>query len=95
MFGGSHVAHMFNQPATYLDGNSQTIPTTTFLRYEQPGYTTLDASLGVAKDKWTVDVFGTNLSNSDASQFTSSAQFIKSEVPLRPRVLGLKIGFRF
>jgi iron complex outermembrane recepter protein len=30
-----------------------------------------------------------------ASVFTSSAQFIKSEVPLRPRVLGLKVGFKF
>jgi hypothetical protein len=35
------------------------------------------------------------LGNSDASVFTSSAQFIKAEVPLRPRVLGLKIGYKF
>jgi iron complex outermembrane receptor protein len=72
-----------------------TIPFTTTLRYDQPGYTTYDASLGVAKDNWTTEVYGQNLSNSNASVFTSSAQFIKSEVPLRPRVLGLKIGYRF
>lgn len=95
MVGGNHVSHMFNQPATYLDGNSETIPTTTFLRYEQPAYTTYDAALGVAKDNWSAELFGTNLSNSDASLFTSSAQFIKAEVPLRPRVLGVKIGYRF
>jgi len=86
---------MFNQPATYKDGNSEVTPDTTFLRYEQPGYTTYDATVGVTKDNWTVEAFGQNLSNSDASLFTSSAQFIKSEVPLRPRVLGLKVGFRF
>jgi iron complex outermembrane receptor protein len=95
MFGGSHIAHMSNEPASYVDGNTVTIPYTTTLRYDQPGYTTYDASLGVAKDSWSVQVFGQNLSNSDASTFTSSAQFIKSEVPLRPRVLGVKIGLKF
>jgi outer membrane receptor protein involved in Fe transport len=95
MFGANHVGSMFNQPATYKDGNSETVPDTTFLRYEMPAYTTYDAAIGVSKDNWSASVFGNNLSNSDASVFTSSAQFIKSEVPLRPRVLGLKIGYKF
>ncbi|MGO9991805.1 MAG: TonB-dependent receptor [Steroidobacteraceae bacterium] len=94
MAGGNHVGTMFNQVdngTTNYVGN----PFTTLLRYEQPGYTTYDASLGVAKDNWTAEAYGTNLSNSDASVFTSSAQFIKSEVPLRPRVVGVKIGYKF
>jgi iron complex outermembrane receptor protein len=96
MAGGSHIAHMSNEPASYPDGNTITgFPFTTTLRYDQPGYTTYDASLGVAKDNWSVEAYGQNLSNSDASTFTSSAQFIKSEVPLRPRVLGVKIGLKF
>jgi hypothetical protein len=85
---------MFNQidnGTTNYVGN----PFTTLLRYEQPSYNTYDASLGVAKDSWTAEAYGTNLSNSNASVFTSSAQFIKSEVPLRPRVVGLKIGYKF
>ena len=88
---------MFNQPATYQSGDtpSEAIPTTTLLRYEQPGYTTFDASLGVTKDQWTAQLYGTNLGNSNASLFTSSAQFIKSEVPLRPRVLGLRLAYKF
>ena len=52
-----------------------------------PAYTTYDASIGVAKDNWTVQVTGSNITNSDASTLTSSAQFIESQVPLRPRVL--------
>ena len=95
MAGANHIGDMSNQPASYVAGNTVTIPYTTHLRYDQPGYTTYDASLGVAKDNWTAEFFGQNLSNSDASTFTSSAQFIKSEVPLRPRVLGLKIGYKF
>jgi iron complex outermembrane receptor protein len=96
-FGANYVSEMYNQPATYTSGNlpSEAIPNTTLLRYEQPGYTTYDASCGVSKDKWMAQVYGSNLSNSDASVFTSSAQFIKSEVPLRPRVIGLTIGYKF
>jgi outer membrane receptor protein involved in Fe transport len=56
---------------------------------------TYDASIGVSKDAWTATLFGQNLGNSDASQFTSTAQFIKSEVPLRPRVLGVNVSYRF
>jgi outer membrane receptor protein involved in Fe transport len=94
MVGANHVGTMFNQVdngTTNYVGN----PFTTLLRYEQPGYSTYDASLGLAKDNWTTELYGTNLSNSNASVFTSSAQFIKSEVPLRPRVLGVKIGYKF
>jgi iron complex outermembrane recepter protein len=97
MVGASHIGDMSNQPASYLFGDipSEAIPTTTHLRYDQPGYTTYDASVGVAKDNWTARLYGQNLGNSDASTFTSSAQFIKSEVPLRPRVVGLTVGYKF
>ncbi|MGC1388775.1 MAG: TonB-dependent receptor [Steroidobacteraceae bacterium] len=95
MAGANHVGDMSNNPATYTAGSTQPIPETTFLRYDQPGYTTYDAALGVGKDNWTVQLNGTNLGNSDASLFTSSAQFIKSEVPLRPRVLSVTMGYKF
>jgi outer membrane receptor protein involved in Fe transport len=95
MVGVSYMGSMYNQPATYLSGTGVLIPNTTYLRYLQPAYTTFDASIGVAKDRWFAQLFGTNLGNSNASMFTSSAQFIKSEVPLRPRVVGLKIGANF
>ncbi len=93
--GANHISTIFNQTDTAIDGNTQVIPTTTLLRYRQPGYTTYDASAGVAKDNWTAQIYGTNLSNSNASTFTTSAQFIKSEVPLRPRVIGLTLGYKF
>ncbi len=95
MAGASHIGDMSNQPASYVAGQQGVIPFTTHLRYDQPGYTTYDAAIGVAKDNWTAEFYGQNLSNSDASTFTSSAQFIESKVPLRPRVLGLKIGLKF
>lgn len=93
--GGSYTGSEFNQPATSLSGDGVLIPNTTLLRYFQPAYAIADASFGIAKDHWTAEVYGTNLNDSHASTFTSSAQFIKSEVPLRPLVVALKIGYSF
>ncbi|RDS78916.1 TonB-dependent receptor [Dyella monticola] len=93
--GFNRTGSMYNQPATYPSGAGVTDITTVELRYLQAGYTTVDASVGVTKDNWDVSLYGTNLTNNHASVFTSSAQFIESEVPIRPRVLGLKVGFKF
>ncbi|RUL76084.1 TonB-dependent receptor [Dyella choica] len=94
-FGANYTGSMYNQPATYPSGAGVTDITTVELRYLQAGYTTFDASVGLAKDAWNVSLYGTNLGNSHASVFTSSAEFIKSEVPIRPRVVGVKFGYKF
>jgi iron complex outermembrane receptor protein len=91
----AYTGSMFNQPSTYASGTGVIVPNTTFLRYQQPAYTTLDASLGISNETWSVQLYGQNLTDSHASTFTSSAQFIKSEVPLRPRVVGIKVGAHF
>jgi len=95
--GANHIGTMSDEPSSYVNGNSpaESPPTTTVARYIMPGYTTYDASLGVAKDNWTVQFTGNNLSNNDSSTFTSSGGFIKSEVPLRPRVLTFGFGYKF
>jgi hypothetical protein len=93
--GVNYIGSMYNEPATYQSGTNVAIPTTTLLRYLQPAYTTCDASVGVAFKKYTVSLFGTNLTNSHASTYTNSAQFIKEEVPLRPLVVGIKLGAAF
>ena len=93
--GTSYTGGMWNQPANYVSGTGVLVPSTTYLRYYQPGYETFDASLGVEKDKWHLEIFGENLTDSHASTFTSSAQWIKSEVPLRPRVIGLKLSVKY
>jgi outer membrane receptor protein involved in Fe transport len=95
MVGVSYTGSMFNQPATYTSGEGVIVPNTTFLRYLQPAYTTVDAAIGVNFEKWSAQIFGQNLTDSHASTFTSSAQFIKAEVPLRPRVMGLKVAYNF
>ena len=94
-FGATHSGHSFTQA-----GSNPTIAqagaiTTGRLRFENPAYTTYDASVGVSKDAWYVNLFGENLSNSNASVFVSTDQFIVAETPLRPRVLGVQFGYKF
>jgi outer membrane receptor protein involved in Fe transport len=93
--GANHIGTERNEPASFVPGSTQPVPTTTLLLYTMPGYTTYDGAIGVAKDSWTVQLTGSNLSNSNASTNTESGQFIKAEVPLRPRVLTLQVGMKF
>jgi hypothetical protein len=93
-FGFTHNGHSFTQA-----GSNPTIAvagiTTGRLRFENPAYTTVDASAGVAKDAWNVNIYGENLSNSNAAVFTSTDQFIVAQTPLRPRVVGVSFGYKF
>jgi iron complex outermembrane recepter protein len=102
--GGNHIGSQRNEPASFPDGNLETtaggclvngIPNTTLCKYTMPGYTTYDAAIGLAKDSWTLQLTGNNITNSDASTNTASNQFIKTEVPLRPRVITVQLGYKF
>ncbi len=93
--GVSYMGSTYNQPSTYPSGEGVAIPGTTLLRYRMSAYALVDASIGFKHDSWNVSIFGENLTNNHASTFTSSAQVIKSEVPLRPLTYGLKISTDF
>ncbi|HEX8783540.1 MAG TPA: TonB-dependent receptor, partial [Steroidobacteraceae bacterium] len=99
--GASHTASMSNQPASFPAGDDPKQccvagqPTTTLLRYEIPGVTTYDAAIGISKDNWTAEITGQNISNEYGPSNISSGQFIKSEIPLRPRVLMANFSWHF
>jgi len=65
------------------------------ISYDQPGYTTYDAAIGVAKDNWNAQIFGQNLTSVNASTGTSAGQFVETETVTRPRVAGVKVGYKF
>jgi iron complex outermembrane receptor protein len=93
--GATHSGHSFTQAGSNPTFAQAGAVSTGRLRFENPAYTTYDASVGVAKDAWYVNVYGENLSNSNASVFVSTDQFIIAETPLRPRVLGATFGYKF
>ncbi len=97
MVSASHVAAMSTAPANYLNGDdpANDPPATSVLKYKIPAYTSYDAALGVSRDSWTVQIQGFNLTNVYGPTNISSAQFIKAEIPLRPRVLMAQVAYSF
>jgi iron complex outermembrane recepter protein len=93
--GVTHTGHSFTQAGANPTFSPGGAVTTSRARFENPAYSTYDASFGVAKDNWIVSAYGENLSNSNASVFVSTDQFIVAQTPLRPRVLGLTIDYKF
>jgi outer membrane receptor protein involved in Fe transport len=84
----------FGQVGTQYYGPSNSA-VGTVKNYRMPGYSTFDASTGIAKDAWNVQFFVQNLANKNASTFTNSYQFITTETVLRPRIAGVKFGYKF
>jgi outer membrane receptor protein involved in Fe transport len=65
------------------------------IAYDQPAYTTYDAALGVSKDAWNVQLIGQNLTSVNASAGTNAGQFVQTETVIRPRIAGIKFGYKF
>ncbi len=93
--GAVHSGHSFTQAGSNPTIGAAGSVSTARLRFEDPAYTTYDASIGVAKDAWNVKFFGENIGNSHASVFTNTDQFIVAQTVLRPRVLGVSFGYKF
>jgi outer membrane receptor protein involved in Fe transport len=90
----THSGHSYTQAGSNPSLADAGAISTGRLRFENPAYTTFDASIGVSKDNWSVNVHGENIGNSNASTFVSTDQFIVAQTPLRPRVLGLSFTYK-
>jgi iron complex outermembrane recepter protein len=94
-FGVTHSGHSFTQAgANPTFGLGETVSNSRG-RFENPAYSVYDASVGVSKDAWYLNIYCENMSNSNASLFVSTDQFIVEQTPLRPRVIGMTIGYSF
>ena len=63
--------------------------------FNQPEFTTHDASLGESKDNWNVELFGQNISDTRGLTFISASEAIQTQTVIHPRVPGLKAGWKF
>jgi hypothetical protein len=66
----------------------------------QPGYATVDLSLGADKDNFTMDLFVTNMFDKRGeifrySQCSSCGPIATYIVPTQPRVVGIRFGQKF
>ncbi len=90
-----HTAHSYTQAGANPTFQVGGAVSSSRGRFENPGYTTYDASFGVTRDQWVVTVYGENLSNNNSSTFVSTDQFIVAQTPLRPRVIGASFSYSF
>jgi outer membrane receptor protein involved in Fe transport len=81
-FAGLHQAHSYSQT-----GN--------IVAYVQAPFTQYDAAAGVAKDAWSAQLYGQNLTDTRADLYANSQQFVKAETVSRPRTAGVKFTYRF
>ena len=93
--GATHTSHSFTQSGVNPSLSAGGSVSTTLLRFENPAYSLYDMSAGVAKDAWSAELYAQNLTNVNASVFTSTGQFVPAETITRPRVLGIKVGYKF
>jgi outer membrane receptor protein involved in Fe transport len=95
--GASHIGSMFNEPTNFPNGNApgENPPTTTLDLYRIPGSTTYDGALGISKDQWTATFNASNFTNVYGPSNITSGQYIKAEIPLRPRVLTFTMAYKF
>jgi iron complex outermembrane recepter protein len=80
--GGTHQSHSYS-----ATGNITT--------YDQSSFSTYDASLGAAKDAWSAQLYGQNLTDSRANLFENGNQFVTAETISRPRTAGVKFSYKF
>ena len=86
----AHRAHSISTTdklETQVDGTS--------IAYDLPAFTTYDASVGIAKDAWTAQIYGTNITDSRGVDFSTYAQRVKEDTIIRPRTVMLRIGYKF
>ncbi|MDE2294903.1 MAG: TonB-dependent receptor plug domain-containing protein [Gammaproteobacteria bacterium] len=93
--GATHTGHSFTQAGANPSIATGGAINTTVLRFENPAYSSYDASFGVAKGAWNAQVYCQNCSDSNASVFTNSGQFVIAQTIVRPRVIGVSFGYDF
>jgi len=91
----AHSGHSFTQAGANPTIAAMGFVSTTRLRFEDPAFTNIDAAVGMAKDAWNAQLFAENVANAHTSLFTNADQYIVANTPMRPRVIGVKIGYSF
>jgi len=94
-FGATHSGHSYTQAGANPNITNGGALSTSRGRFENPAYSTFQASAGISKDAWYFTIYCENLANSTASVFQSTDQFIVEQTPLRPRVIGGTFGYNF
>ncbi len=91
--GGSNLtAHVMPQLIFSDDSFSDIIEIN---KAQIEGFTTLGGTLGVTADKWSAEIYATNLTN-EYAELSNNFVFDRERVaPMRPRTIGVRFGYDF
>jgi outer membrane receptor protein involved in Fe transport len=64
-------------------------------REKQDSYSTVDASIAISKNNWSVEIFGQNLTDERADLFINTQDDIRRITTNRPRTYGLRVSYRY
>jgi iron complex outermembrane recepter protein len=64
-------------------------------KYDIDPYTSYDASAGIGKGQWTAQLYAQNLTDVNTALEKDSSQFVLTQVPPRPRVIGVRFDYKF
>jgi iron complex outermembrane recepter protein len=63
--------------------------------YQLDAYQTFDASVGVSKDNWNVELFGDNLSDERAQLYANASDRVLRITTNRPRTFGVRVSAKY
>jgi len=87
--GGQHQAHS-------ISATSRTsVPNQPGYAYDEPGFSTYDASVGLARDAWVVTAYGENITDTRADLYENPNLFVDAKTVNRPRTAGLRFTYKF
>lgn len=90
--GSSLTAHVMPQLVFSDDSVSDIIEIN---KADVDGYVTLGGTLGVTADQWSAELFASNLTN-EYAELSNNFVFDRERVtPLRPRTIGVRVGYDF
>jgi hypothetical protein len=89
--GAVYSGHTHSGTGSIADGASAVYAS----NYEESSYTTVDASIGVSRDAWSVTAYVDNLTNTRADLFNSDPQFVKEVFVNRPLTAGVRFSYAF
>ncbi len=90
--GQSLTAHVMPQLVFSDDSVSDIIEIN---KADVDGYVTLGGTLGVTADQWSAEIYATNLTN-EYAELSNNFVFDRERVtPLRPRTIGVRVGYDF
>jgi len=63
--------------------------------FDDPGFSTYDASVGIDKHPWTVQLYGTNLTDVRAILYANYKEYVKADTINVPRTIGVRFSYKF